>query len=123
VKKKTLNEWRDDIFAWAEKAGHHKNVNFSEKLMLTVSELSEAQEADRKGNWLANTFQYLASYPKKIKDFEYANSVKGTVEEEIADAIIRFCDIAGIYGIDLDAHVEAKMAYNEANYHKSEKKY
>jgi NTP pyrophosphatase (non-canonical NTP hydrolase) len=35
------------------------------------------------------------------------------VEEEIADAIIRLCDIAGIYGIDLDWHVKAKMAYNE----------
>jgi hypothetical protein len=41
-----LNELRNKAFAYAEKQGFHENINFGEKLMLIVSELSEALEAD-----------------------------------------------------------------------------
>jgi len=117
----TLNELRDKAFVYAEKQGFHEKINFSEKLMLTVSELSEAQEADRNGRRSRQSFEI--GIPQIIDKGMYDIHVKGTVEEEIADAIIRLCDIAGIYNIDLDWHVKAKMAYNETRPFKHGKNY
>ena len=67
---------------------------FSNKLMLTVSELAEAMEADRKG----------------LKDDKLPH--RDGREVELADALIRICDLAGAYGFDLGGAVEEKMAYN-----------
>lgn len=63
-------------------------------LMLTVSELAEAMEAHRKG--LQD--QHLPHRPG--------------IEVELADALIRICDIAGGLGLDLGGAVREKMAYN-----------
>ena len=116
-----LNNFRDKAFQIAEKNGFHENVNFGEKLMLTVSELSEALEADRKGEWCRNRMKAL---PQEDLDSEtYKAFIRGTVEEEIADAIIRLFDLAGIYNIDLDWHVNQKMNYNKARPFKHNKSY
>jgi hypothetical protein len=56
------------------------------------------------------------------KEF-YETHIRGTVEEELADGVIRMADIAGIYGIDLDWHVAAKMAYNRTRPYLHGKKY
>jgi NTP pyrophosphatase (non-canonical NTP hydrolase) len=110
---KSLNDLRDEAFAYAEKQGFHdRPMNLGERLMLVVSELSEALEADREGKRAHTALPLLCS--KCLLDKEhYERWVRGTVEEELADAIIRICDIAGIYDIDLDWHVIAKMAYNK----------
>jgi NTP pyrophosphatase (non-canonical NTP hydrolase) len=118
----TLNELRDKAFAYAEKQGFHENINFGEKLMLIVSELSEALEADRKGKRAKNPKMSNGTYFNVTKEL-YEKSVRGSVEEELADAIIRLCGLAGIYKIDLDWHVKAKMAYNEKRPYKHGKKY
>jgi NTP pyrophosphatase (non-canonical NTP hydrolase) len=117
AKEMNLNEIRDKAFACAEKHGfHEKPVNFGERLMLVVSELAEALEADRNGMWSGtNTGDFTASY--------YETHIRGTVEEELADAIIRIGDIAGIYNINLDGYVRAKMAYNETRPYKHGKVY
>jgi len=123
----TLNELRDKAYDYAEKQGFHEKINIGEELMLIVSELSEALKADRKDKRAGN----LGDIPKicfdsisnKLYPEEYETYIKGSVEEEIADAIIRLCDIAGIYNIDLDWHVKAKMAYNETRPYKHGKKY
>ena len=112
-----LNDLRDKAFETAEKHGFHENWDFVKALMLTVGELSEAMEADRKDNWCPLTAMLMT--PEAV---DYKN-VKGTVEEEIADAIIRLLDIAGVYSIDLDWHVKAKMTYNETREYKHGKKY
>jgi NTP pyrophosphatase (non-canonical NTP hydrolase) len=123
-----LNEVRDKAFDYAKKQGFHKKINIGEKLMLIVSELSEAMEADRNGKYcidpvLMNGNKLVGYDPEKVKVLAYNQAVKGTVEEEIADAIIRICDLAGILKIDLDWHVRAKMAYNETRPYKHGKKY
>jgi NTP pyrophosphatase (non-canonical NTP hydrolase) len=133
---KSLNELRDKAFTYAEKQGFHKKpVNLGERLMLVVSELSEALEADRKGKRWDGHITYdvgngtlglgtsMDVEPHLVKKEHYESDVRGTVEEELADAIIRICDIAGIYGIDLDWHVAAKMAYNETRPYKHGKNY
>jgi NTP pyrophosphatase (non-canonical NTP hydrolase) len=67
---------------------------FSNKLMLTVSELAEAMEADRKG-----------LMDDKLPWFDGR-----TVE--LADALIRIFDLAGAYNMDLGKAFQQKMEYN-----------
>jgi transcriptional regulator with XRE-family HTH domain len=128
-----LNVLRNEAFAYAEKQGFHKRkMNLGERLMLVVSELSEALEADREGRWCPEGVLGNSEKPIiKITEFDqatvtkefYETHIRGTVEEELADAIIRLADIAGIYGIDLDWHVSAKMAYNRTRPYMHGKKY
>ena len=85
----------------AKKSGWWNNVDFSNpflfstKLMLIVSEVSEAMEAD----------------PKDLND-DHLPAYKGR-DVELADALIRICDLAGAYNIDLGAAVAAKLEYNQ----------
>jgi NTP pyrophosphatase (non-canonical NTP hydrolase) len=126
----SLNELRDKAFAYAEKQGfHERQMNLGERLMLVVSELSEALEADRNFKWAPKIQAYNSTIEgkpvenkKELRNW-YEENIRGTVEEELADAIIRLSDIAGVYGIDLDWHIVAKMAYNETRPYKHGKKY
>jgi NTP pyrophosphatase (non-canonical NTP hydrolase) len=114
-----INQLRDEAAAYAKKQGFHENINFSEKLMLDVSELSEAMEAARKDKWAANLGGIVStcwSEPGgggEINIDAFETYIRGSVEEELADAIIRLCDLAGIYNIDLEWHIKTKMAYNK----------
>jgi transcriptional regulator with XRE-family HTH domain len=125
-KKICLNDLRDTAFEYAEKQGFHtRKMNLGERLMLVVSELSEALEADREGKWAPKNLTGETEYgktvttelsdiiPESLSPETYAGEIRGTVEEEIADAVIRICDIAGVCKIDLDWHVKAKIAYNK----------
>ena len=67
---------------------------FSNKLMLIVSEVSEAMEGDRK-NLMDDK---LPHRPMR--------------EVELADALIRICDLAGAYSLDLGGAVAEKLAFN-----------
>ncbi len=69
-------------------------LTFSNKLMLIVSEIAEAMEGDRKG----------------LMDDHLPH--REMREVELADAIIRICDLAGAYHMDLGAAIAEKMAYN-----------
>src|SRR5690606_31860687 len=83
--------------------------NISEKLMLIVSELGEAQEALRKD---AHTdpgelpilyhFDLLRDYDEGTFEDNFRVLVKDTFEDELADAVIRIADLAGYLGIDLE---------------------
>ena len=67
-------------------------------LMLVVSELSEAIEADRISKWAKldpNTIGTLHSIEGAIYVQEFLRLVKDTVEDEIADAVIRLLDLLG----------------------------
>jgi NTP pyrophosphatase (non-canonical NTP hydrolase) len=121
----TLNELRDLAYTYGKKQGFHEQpTNFGESLMLIVSELSEALEADRNGKWYAASDNPHKGHEMSLlSKEEYEISVHGTVEEEIADAIIRLCDLAGTYKINLNWHVAAKMHYKETRPYKHRKKY
>lgn len=67
---------------------------FSNKLMLAVSELSEAMEGDR----------------KNLPDDKLPH--RAMREVELADAVIRIFDLAGAYGMDLGGAIAEKMAFN-----------
>lgn len=69
-------------------------LSFSNKLCLIHSEISEAMEGDRKNKM----DDHLPHRPMR--------------EVELADALIRICDLAGAYGLDLGGAVAEKMVYN-----------
>lgn len=66
----------------------------AEKLALIHSEISEALEGHRKG-----------LMDDKLRD-------RPMVEVELADAVIRICDLAGALGLDLGGAIASKLAYN-----------
>jgi len=65
-----------------------KSQNKAEKLMLIVTEVSEACEADRKGD-------------------------DAGFKMEIADVFIRLGDLCGMYNIDIEKEIERKMEIND----------
>ena len=83
-----LNEYSSFIAEWRERNNFVTNWdNMLEKLMLVVSEVSEAAEA-------------------------YRNDDKENFEEEIADTFIRLMDIVGTLHIDIEAAIKSKMNTN-----------
>ena len=91
--------------------------NISEKLMLIVSELGEACEALRDGNKTAFPAEFLELTEKDFDSKEPADLfkvvIKNHMADELADVIIRTCDLAEFMGYDLETHVRLKMRYNE----------
>lgn len=125
---------------------HHADVlakGFTEKqpiatkLMLIVSELSEALEADRR-NKHADFDRFEKVYDCRMEDlkgFDSPNkeaaafegafrcSIKDTFEDEIADSFLRLMDLCGEYNIDIDTHIILKSAYNRLRPAKHGKEY
>lgn len=79
-----------------EKGFHDEERSFGDEVALIHSEVSEALEEYRKSG----------------------NPTDATVVAEFADIIIRVCDTAGRYGIDLDQAVKAKMSKNRERPHR-----
>ena len=107
--------------------------DFARDLMLIVSELSEALEADRKGK---DTHKLPLPIEKSLlcrigdSDFDegtrksyFESYVKDTIQDEIADALLRIMDLCGRYNIDIDTHVAIKSYYNSLRKQKHGKKY
>lgn len=69
-------------------------VNIGEKLMLIVSEVAEGMEGHR----------------KSLMDDKLTHRTR--LEVELADAIIRICDLAGFLGYNLQHACLEKLAYN-----------
>lgn len=107
-----LNKWRDRAYKTACEHGFHdKELSNEHCLMLVITELSEAVEADRKDKYAdIGLFKEWQSNPLPIseelrisrfkQDFE--GFIKDTVEEELADAAIRLLDLCGLRNIELE---------------------
>lgn len=96
-----------------------------EKLMLIVSEASEALESYRKNEPLS--FYVCPKCPPNIEsvsvenfDCERCSSTPKPegMASELADILIRCGDLAGRLGIDLERAVEEKHAYNLTRPHR-----
>lgn len=112
---KSISEWQREIGDWGQRKGWDKpplcQIKASEcgevidpnveaigtKLMLVVTEVSEAMEALRDNK--------LAYYEKDGKP-------EGMVTE-LADTVIRVLHLADLLGLDLEDAIERKMAFNE----------
>lgn len=116
----TLKELGRRAFETAKAKGFHDEpIDIPRALMLTVSELAEALEADRK-NKRADLSALNGAYPFREK---FEAHVKDTFEDELADATIRLLDLSTALGIDLEMHVMLKMQYNEGRGYKHGKRY
>lgn len=77
--------------------------NIDQKLLLTVSEICEAQEELRDGRGLNEIYFSLPDLDKP-KGFPV----------EIADTIIRLLDISSALEIDIEDVITRKLAYNQS---------
>lgn len=85
----TLNQLVKEAYANAREHGFWEaSSNIAEKLMLIVTEVAEACEADRTDD-------------------------KEGFAEELADIVIRVADLAGGLGIDLEHEIATKMEANK----------
>ena len=117
-----LNKLRDKVHQNAvDKGFWDKKPELGTSLMLVVSELAEALEADRDGSKCTA----LSEPPAFTEDFKlwFRSNVKDTVEDELADTIIRVLDICGAYHIDIQKHIDLKMLYNSKRIKLHGKKY
>ena len=85
--------------------------NLSELLMLIVTELGEACEALRK------------SYRQYTVNNKPCKWRKDTFEDELADAVIRICDLAESEGINLEWQIKKKMEFNKSRPQKHGKQF
>lgn len=81
--------------------------NIAEKLCLIHSEVSEALEDYREHN-----------SSRTIEQSEIVNGKPVGFASELADIIIRVCDLAGHLGIDLEKEIRLKSDYNETRGYK-----
>ena len=94
-------------------------------LMLMVSELSEALEADRKDKHTNKNTLVKLLYENDPTQFVsvFQNDVKDTFEDEIADVFIRLLDFIAQREIDIESHIELKMRFNQTRAYKHDKAY
>jgi NTP pyrophosphatase (non-canonical NTP hydrolase) len=147
---KKINQLRDEIHANAVGKGFYEDeirtmircyhsdekalehAFFAQRIALIHSELIEAIEADRKNKY-ANIEEFetrledCEGYSQKELDmmykFDFIELVGNSVEDELADVIIRTLDLCGHLNIDIEKHVELKMKYNQLREYKHNKNY
>lgn len=121
-----IKEIAKRIYEVNEKNGFwDEERNFGEMIALVHSELSEALECHRKDERAKSHLVRLAnelSNPDTFKSI-FKNNGKDTLEDELADTIIRLLDMAHGMEIDIESHIEAKVRYNEMREHKHGKNY
>lgn len=116
MSKIDLNALRDRAYKTACEHGFHDQELSNEHcLCLVISELMEAVEADRKGK-RANVDRYNKKIANsricqgidpdipKERGYEvaYNETIKGSIEEELADAVTRLLDLAGLRNLNLN---------------------
>ena len=106
--KTNWNELRDRAYQNAVKHGWYKKKNTGvHDVMMIITELSEAINADRKIN-RANRMLFEndihTPHPDPEKNFMlcYGIHMKDSVEDELADAFIRSLSLCGAKGKDMD---------------------
>ena len=114
------NELRDRAYQCAKAHGFHdKEHSDAHWMMLIVTEISEAVDADRKGRH-ANIDAFERLYSGSDSKFGYEKLIKGSVGEELSDIVIRCLDYAGNMNIDIDScslfsscHVDSSLSLAE----------
>ena len=96
-----------------EKGFWDKKHNFGNDLMLIVGELGECSEAHRKGlNADMVSFEQALDESNLKYQQAFEKYMKDTVQDELADALIRILDCAAGWEIDIVSHINYKMKYN-----------
>lgn len=119
-----INDIAKVIHANAVDKGFWETFNMPRALMLIVSEVTEAMEADRDSKRTGVSILGVNGWTSD-DDFKesFLLNVKNTVEDELADVIIRVLDLTEKMGIDIEQHIKAKMRFNAMREFKHGKKY
>ena len=103
-----LNKLRDRAYSIAKAHGFHEKEQSDETyLMLIITEISEAVNADRKNHHAdIETFKdWIACDHINAHSDSYSNvfnkTIKDSVEDELADVAIRILDLSGLINVDL----------------------
>jgi NTP pyrophosphatase (non-canonical NTP hydrolase) len=132
----TIQEMEEKAYATACDHGWHEGDNDMPEdvnrqlacIALVGSELGEAVNAvreDERADWEAydgdrrqaeechadGLYDDGRKRQEDVSNFE--RHIKDTLEDELADVVIRIADFCGAMGIDLERQIAAKMAYNE----------
>ena len=122
-----LNTFAKDIYQNNVKKGFWESPNIAEKLMLIVSELSEALEADRNNKYASpQAWKEMECYESASNNnwmTAFEGYIKDTFEDEMADVLIRLLDLTARLDINIEKHVKAKHRYNIMLAFKHGKKY
>ncbi|MFW5570191.1 MAG: hypothetical protein ACOCNZ_03010 [Prevotella sp.] len=96
-----LNALKDRAYKTAVAHGFHEEARPDAYwLGLVMSEAGEAINADRKG-WLADAVLFNDDLAKMSFKDSFEAHIKDSVEDEIADIVIRLLDFAGLRGYEL----------------------
>lgn len=103
IEAKQINEWTERAYKNAVKHGwHEEQKSTSHWLMMIITEVAEAVQADRKDLWMDNLDKsglecVLANDHQGglVEDF-YERNIEGKVESELADICIRMFDFMGV---------------------------
>lgn len=127
---KGLNDLRDEAYACSKSHGFYDDgpPDFGMRMALIHSEISEALEDFRSGKGVGETWYEISGQKTASashQDIESGLNIPHKpcgIPSEIADVIIRCLDFCGANGIDIEAVVRDKMAFNESRPHKHGRK-
>lgn len=115
IDAKLINEWVERAYNNAVKHGWHEEQKpTSHWLMMIVTKVAEAVQADRKKLWMdyldkSGLLCVLANdhHGGLVEDF-YERNIEGKVESELADICIRMFDFMGVYSLKVksDIHIQ-----------------
>lgn len=106
MKEEMLRKLIDGAYSCACIHGFHdKELSIRHLMMLIITEISEAVEADRKGlhadiDSYYDEVRYGADIYDKDLRSPFEKFVKSTLEDELADVCIRIFDLCGTLGIE-----------------------
>lgn len=127
IDSKKLKNWSKEIYDTATEHGWHNEYKpDGQWLALVMSEIGEAVEADRKhkrvsaANENDTAYAYQRLSEEGYKDmfvYTYDIMVKGTIEEEFADIVIRLLDFAYMkWKNGIDYSYERMYRHNECGF-------
>lgn len=127
-----LNKLAKEIYEGNKLRGFDvRKDNLGQVLMLIVSELAEALEADR-NNRYANIEAYESCvnaddiFEKDREEYikrSFEINIKNSFEDEIADTLIRILDLCGAINLNIERHVNLKLKYNATREYMHGKRY
>ena len=112
IEAKQINEWVKKAYDNAVKHGwHEEEKSNAHWLMMVCTEVAEAVQADRKGNYMDDLDKeglktVLANdHDGGLFNKYYSDTIEGKVESELADVCIRLFDFMGVRNLEINSDI------------------